>query len=1020
MRVVILDFETFFDSKSYTLSRMGPIEYIRDVRFEPQMVGISINGQPAQVYLEPTAELLKSLIDFDNDIIIGHNASGFDALILSEYYGLLPKNVWDSIFMMRWTGISRVCGESHKALTEYLGNGVKQAGTVVSDGKHWPDDFTPGEQAFFRQYCADDVNQCRDNCKAMLPYLTEDACRFMSITARMATEPAFIIDKNILQEYISGQDSKKQDALKSLGFANITDMLTQIRSAEKFAGLLRGLGVDPPMKWSARKKAEDYAFAKTDAAFIDLLEHEDARVRELVRARLDMNGSGVESKAKTLLKFAEGDKELPIILSAWKAHTSRYSGGTTKETASDGIQMQNLTKRNPVHKKIRQAITVHDGMTVVACDSSQIEARCLAWIAGQNNLVEQFREGRDPYAELAAKFGSGYTAQEIHDGAKAGDKEKEKLRNVGKMGILSCLSGTTQVLTDTGWKYINSISKNDKLWDGENWVCHNGLICNGMKRVINLDGVSMTPDHLIWNGISWNRADEYLNGRCSLSQALSIGTDSLKTLELGKTAKVTDVYSIRQRAKIAITQHGFLNCLSVYALQKHVVIAQKEIFQKNLCVRNILHQTQEQYLENLQLCGHFAEVTGRILNAWKDAWKLIAPAVKQGMLLRYITCCRGRQHVAIHAQNVKRKQRDKNYIKAILIFALIPNIGGDYSIELQHALPDVQIQKIERTTIMGVEAYKLNLLTEENFYRILSHWMDGIILIWKLIGLIIMGITKKATCNFAQKVKMEGIKEALQTTNKNVESLRTNVECYENVYDIMNSGPNNRFLIKTNSGALLVHNCGYGIGAGSFARKLWTEGTKLAGNSDDHEQEATKYHAIYRQENPAIVAFWKQCQNILADMVAGRGGVFGGPYGDLFEYGLMPILGNEKRMVPSILLPSGYMLRYPGLRYEKGEFVADVQDGNRSYPKHIYGGLLTENVVSAFAFQILMWQGCRLDERGVALKGNNHDCWYTVVPDSQKDWAVAQMTEVMSMTPAWADGLPIACECKTGNDFSIC
>lgn len=649
MNVNVIDLETFWNSKSYTLSKMGAIEYSRDTRAECQMIGVSVNGAPAQVY-ENVQECL-ARFDMENDIFVAHNGANFDYVFLHEQYGFAPKHMWDSIFMMRWTGISRVCGESHKALTEYLGNGVKQAGTVVSDGKHWPDDFTPEEQAFFRQYCADDVNQCRDNCKAMLPYLTEDACRFMSITARMATEPAFIIDKNILQEYISGQDSKKQDALKSLGFANITDMLTHIRSAEKFAGLLRGLGVDPPMKWSARKKAEDYAFAKTDAAFIDLLEHEDARVRELVRARLDMNGSGVESKAKTLLKFAEGDKELPIILSAWKAHTSRYSGGTTKETASDGIQMQNLTKRNPVHKKIRQAITVHDGMTVVACDSSQIEARCLAWIAGQNNLVEQFREGRDPYAELAAKFGSGYTAQEIHDGAKAGDKEKEKLRNIGKLGILSS---------------------------------------------------------------------------------------------------------------------------------------------------------------------------------------------------------------------------------------------------------------------------------------------------------------------------------------------------------------------------------GYGIGASSFARKLWTEGTKLAGNSDDHEQEATKYHAIYRQENPAIVAFWKQCQNILADMAAGRGGVFGGPYGDLFEYGLMPILGDEKHMVPSILLPSGYMLRYPGLRYEKGEFVADVQDGNRSYPKHIYGGLLTENVVSAFAFQILMWQGCRLDERGVALKGNNHDCWYTVVPDSQKDWAVAQMTEVMSMTPAWADGLPIACECKTGNDFSIC
>jgi DNA polymerase len=42
-----------------------------------------------------------------------------------------------------------------------------------------------------------------------------------------------------------------------------------------------------------------------------------------------------------------------------------------------------------------------DGHVVVACDSSQIEARLVAYLAGQDDLVQSFREGRDVYSEFA-------------------------------------------------------------------------------------------------------------------------------------------------------------------------------------------------------------------------------------------------------------------------------------------------------------------------------------------------------------------------------------------------------------------------------------------------------------------------------------------------------------------------------------------------------------------------------------------------------------------------------------------
>lgn len=82
-----------------------------------------------------------------------------------------------------------------------------------------------------------------------------------------------------------------------------------------------------------------------------------------------------------------------------------------------------------------------------------------------------------------------------------------------------CLSGDTKVLTDRGWLCILNIQKIDKLWDGEGWVSHGGLICQGVKKTIGISGVGMTPDHLILSTEGWisasqseryNRAESWL------------------------------------------------------------------------------------------------------------------------------------------------------------------------------------------------------------------------------------------------------------------------------------------------------------------------------------------------------------------------------------------------------------------------------------------------------------------------------------------------------------------------------
>lgn len=690
--LVVIDFETYWDSKTYTLSKMGPIEYVRNEKFTPQLCAFTLsNGSCCVDCSVVEHERLRTTfenLDTHDVAWCGHNMHGFDSLILSEFFDFHPQKIYDTIAMMRWTGLSRVCRESHAALTEFLGNGNKAAGTVVSDHKQWPDDFTPEERAFFIQYCKDDAGQCYQNAHAMLPYMTPDALRFMSITARMATEPSFVLDEDLLLEYLSdldaAADNARQELMAMFSFQTNADMLAALRSADKFADMLRSLGVEPPLKESAAKTktkreklqlaadagrpgaAEElenmqpvmtYAFSKTDVDFVLMQDHPDPRVALLVRTRLQLNSSIDRSRAETLLKFAQMHKPLPIMLGAWLAHTGRYSAGASADagTKTDKLQFQNLSKRDPSKRKLRQAIKVPKGKVVVACDSSQIEARGLAFVANEVGLLTQFREGRDPYSELAETI-FGVPWQDIKSGAKSGDKKMKMYRNTGKTCVLSC---------------------------------------------------------------------------------------------------------------------------------------------------------------------------------------------------------------------------------------------------------------------------------------------------------------------------------------------------------------------------------GYGVGHHKYSNTLLRQGIHLHEDLDRHHELARYAHGIYRAAHPNIVAFWKTAENVLEAMLRGESGTFGGPNNDIYTFGIMPVGPRTDLCVPSVRFPSGYILRYPGLRAErndrgKWQFVYDTYKGASKIPTHIYGGAFTNNLVQGLSFvDVIMYQGCRMDEAGIKLACNIHDAWASVVPEEQGEYVKQQMLHYMSIVPPALNGLPVACEAEIGTTFEI-
>ena len=76
------------------------------------------------------------------------------------------------------------------------------------------------------------------------------------------------------------------------------------------------------------------------------------------------------------------------------------NGKLVHNSGGDKINPQNL----PRGGVLREAIQAPEGYRLVACDSSNIEARVLAWFAGQADLVQEFRDGADVYSSFASKI----------------------------------------------------------------------------------------------------------------------------------------------------------------------------------------------------------------------------------------------------------------------------------------------------------------------------------------------------------------------------------------------------------------------------------------------------------------------------------------------------------------------------------------------------------------------------------------------------------------------------------------
>lgn len=410
-QLLTVDFETYYD-KDYSLSKVTTEEYVRSDLFEVIGVSVKVNEDPPQWFSgthQQTAQWLGQF-DWGNSLVLAHNTM-FDSAIISWRFGIIPLG-WLDTMSMAQAVVPATQSKSLANLAVYYEVGVKGTEVINALGKRRID-FTPQELAKYGDYCVNDTELTYTLFNKLLDGFPQQELKLIDLTIRMFAEPVLEVDTEMLVEHLTSIRNFKDKLLDASGLDTDTLM-----SNNKFADWLRSRGVEPPMKISPATGRDTLAFSKTDKNFLVLQDHEDVIIQTAVAARLGVKSTLEETRTERFIGIGSRGK-LPVPLKYYAAHTGRWGG-------SDSLNLQNLPSRTG-SSALKKSIVAPQGFVIIDADSAQIEARMLAWLSGQNDLVEQFAVGEDVYRIMA----SAIYNKDVSDITK--DE-----RFIGKTVVLGC------------------------------------------------------------------------------------------------------------------------------------------------------------------------------------------------------------------------------------------------------------------------------------------------------------------------------------------------------------------------------------------------------------------------------------------------------------------------------------------------------------------------------------------------------------------------------------------------------
>ena len=520
--MITIDIETKSDKD---ISKCGVYAYTDTPYFDILLFAYSIDGQPVQVVDTANGEeipenVLAALAD-KNVVKRAFNCN-FERVCLSKYlrenhpqyfqsYSIDEDTVGDFLNPESWH-----CSMIH-ARTLGLPSSLAEVGKVLGIEQQ---KITEGK-ALIKFFCVpydtiDGVPQFHsptdypDKWEIFKAYNKRDVEAELEIDRKLSRFP---VPDFIWQEFYLDQEINDRGILVDMQLADKAISLDAEAKEELTVEMKRLTDIENPnsvyqlLDWLETQGYKSDSLGKAQVQ--ELIKTAKEPVRSVLRMRLQLSKSSVK-KYTAMKNTACSDNRARGMFSFYGAsRTGRWAGRNVqlqnlpqnhlpdltearelvKYGSFEDIQMLYDDVPDTLSQLIRTAFIPRQGMKFIVADFSAIEARVIAWLAGEEWRMKAFANGEDIYCASASKM---FGVPVVKHG------ENGHLRQKGKVAELACIAEGQLVLTNHGLKPIERVSVSDKVWDGVKWIPHQGVIYKGKCNVISYDGLTATPDHLVW------------------------------------------------------------------------------------------------------------------------------------------------------------------------------------------------------------------------------------------------------------------------------------------------------------------------------------------------------------------------------------------------------------------------------------------------------------------------------------------------------------------------------------------
>ena len=473
-------------------------------------------------------------VNFERVCLSGYLKRLYPGLIQDDY--LSPEGWQCTMIHCRYLGLPSSLAEAGSVI------GIEQQ--KMTEGK-----------ALIRYFCLPYSNEngvphfhspedAPEKWKTFKEYNIRDVEAEMEIDRKLERFP---VPDFVWIEFYLDQKINDRGVLVDMELADAAIKLDELVKDKLNTDMIRITGVDNPnsvyqlLEWLESKGYKSDSLGKDQVR--ELIKTAEEPVKSVLEMRLQLSKSSVK-KYTAMQNTACSDNRA-------RGMFSFYGASRTGRWAGRNIQLQNLPQNHlpdltearelvkhgnledvellyddvpdTLSQLIRTAFIPKPGMKFIVADFAAIEARVLAWIADEAWRLKAFANGEDIYCASASKM---FGVPVVKHG------ENGHLRQKGKVAELACIAEGQLVLTDNGLIPIEKVTINDKLWDGESWVSHDGVVYKGEREVITYEGLTATTDHLVWVEGKQRPIQFGLAASCG-AHLIQTG-DGRRTIRLGK------------------------------------------------------------------------------------------------------------------------------------------------------------------------------------------------------------------------------------------------------------------------------------------------------------------------------------------------------------------------------------------------------------------------------------------------------------------------------------------------------